>query len=108
MALGHDQSSAHDEKSWTELYPQTECQLLRMNQTVGEEMLIDFNSKWFQTYCRAVLEGDPEIAQIYIDEALSAISQAGAGQVSDAERQAMQAASRYLSLIKSVELPKAG
>lgn len=72
-------------------------------------MLIDFNSEWFQSYCRARLEDDPEIAGIYIEDALAAINQARTTPpAGDGERQAMDAAIRYLRLRKEVELRRAG
>ena len=66
-------------------------------------MLIDFKAKWFQTYARAVLEDDREMAQIYIENALAAIAAARIGQLEDTEREAMDTAIRYLTLLKEVE-----
>ena len=67
-------------------------------------MLIDFNAKWFQAYCRAVLEDDREMAQIYIEDALGVIAEARRGQPGDVQREAMDAATRYLTRIKELEL----
>lgn len=71
-------------------------------------MFVNFDSKWFQSYCNAVLESDPRIARAYIDDTRVNIEKRlHAPGVPDLERDAMQAALRYLNLINEIELRKA-
>jgi hypothetical protein len=71
-------------------------------------MLLDLKSKWFRSYCRAVMENQPDAARIYIRDAFVAINdRLQAPDISESEREALYAAARYLSLILKVELPKA-
>ena len=70
-------------------------------------MLLDFKSKWFQSYCRAVMESEPDAARIYIRDAFIAINERlHAPDVTASEREALFVATRYLSLILRVELAK--
>jgi len=70
-------------------------------------MLLDFNSKWFRSYSRAVMESEPDIARIYIRDALIEINnRLRKPHISDSEREAMALASHYLDLIQRVELAK--
>jgi hypothetical protein len=52
---------------------------------VGRNKGVDLHSKWFQAYRRAVLENDREIAQIYIEDALTSIREVRTAQVADTE-----------------------
>jgi hypothetical protein len=71
-------------------------------------MLLDFKAKWFQSYCRAVMESEPDLARGYIRDAFIEINERlHEPTLSDSERQALFAATRYLSLILKVELTKA-
>jgi len=71
-------------------------------------MLLDFKSKWFKSYCRAVMESEPDLARGYIRDAFIEINERlHEPQLLDSERQALFAATRYLSLILKVELAKA-
>jgi hypothetical protein len=71
-------------------------------------MFLDFNSKWFQSYCRAVMEDQPDVGRNYIRDAFIEINQRlhtpGLG---DSEREALFVATRYLNLILRTELAKA-
>ena len=71
-------------------------------------MLLDFKSKWFQSYCRAVMESEPDTARVYIRDAFIEINERlHASDVTASEREALSVATRYLSLILRVELAKA-
>jgi hypothetical protein len=62
---------------------------------------INFNSKWFQSYCRAVLESDSRLAAIYIQDALIVINERlSEPDVHQDERDAIHIATRYLNLIE--------
>ncbi len=62
---------------------------------------VKFDSEWFQCYCRAILESNPEIARIYAREALDAMSQAKSQpDMEDGEREAISVALGYLHLIE--------
>lgn len=68
-------------------------------------MLLDFKARWFQAYCRAVMEEEPEVARGYIRDAFIEINQRlRAPDLNDAEREALAVASRYLGLIARLEL----
>lgn len=70
-------------------------------------MLLDFNSKWFRSYSRAVMESEPDIARIYIRDAFIEINnRLQQPNISDSEREAISLASHYLGLIQRVELAK--
>jgi hypothetical protein len=63
---------------------------------------INFNSKWFQSYCRAVLESDSGLANIYIQDALVVINERLSElDVHEDERDAIDIATRYLNLIET-------
>jgi hypothetical protein len=71
-------------------------------------MLLDLNSRWFQAYCRAVMEDEPNIARAYIEDASMQIDKRlCAPDISQSEREALTVASHYLDLIRKVELPRA-
>jgi hypothetical protein len=71
-------------------------------------MLLDFKSKWFQSYCRAVMESEPDAARIYIRDAFIDINdRLHSPDVTASEREALSVATRYLALILRVELAKA-
>jgi len=70
-------------------------------------MLLDFKARWFQAYCRAVMEDESEAAHRYIRDAFIEINQRlRAPDLNDSEREALSVASRYLSLIARVETAK--
>lgn len=70
-------------------------------------MLWDYKSQWFQAYCHAVLEGDPETLRNSIRDAFIAINERlRAPDLSETEREAICAATSYLTLILKVELAK--
>jgi len=67
-------------------------------------MFIDFKSKWFQAYCRALLESDREQAEVYIEEALARIDERSrASELRRDELDAMGLATRYLNLMGNPE-----
>ena len=67
-------------------------------------MFIDFKSKWFQAYCRALLESDREQAQVYIEEALARIDERSrALELQKDELDAMGVATRFLNLMGDTE-----
>lgn len=71
-------------------------------------MFIDLQSKWFQAYCRALLEADREQAQVYVEDALERIDERlRRVDVSEEEREAISTASRYLKVMAGEKLPKA-
>ena len=71
-------------------------------------MFWNYKARWFQSYCRAVMEAEPSTARNYIRDAFIEINQRlQAPDLADSERQALFIASRYLSLILQVELAKA-
>jgi hypothetical protein len=68
-------------------------------------MFVDFESKWFQCYCEAVLESEPGVARVYAQNALACIDERlRAFDVSAEEREAMDMAVRYLDKIRDLEL----
>lgn len=68
-------------------------------------MFIDLKSKWFQCYCRALLETDPEQAQVYIADALDRIDERmHCPEIASEERQAIVIATRYLQMMAGDEL----
>lgn len=69
-------------------------------------MIVDFDSVWFQSYCKAILADTSESARNYIQSAADCID----GRLRDPntppeEREALYVALRYLSLIQETELP---
>lgn len=68
-------------------------------------MLLDFQARWFQAYCRAVMEDEPEAAHRYFHDAVIEINQRmRAPNLSDAEREALSVASKYLNLMLKTEM----
>ena len=71
-------------------------------------MRIALEADWFKSYCDALLSSEPEATQVYIEEALHSIDQRLSNpDLSDDERQAIAAATKYLVRIRETELPKA-
>jgi len=71
-------------------------------------MLLDFKSKWFRLYCRAVVESETDGAHDYIRDAFVAINdRVHDPDLGESEREALFAATRYLNLILRVETPRA-
>jgi len=71
-------------------------------------MLLDFRSKWFKAYCRAVTESEPGAARVSIRDAFIEINKRMQDPgLNASEREALSVASRYLNLILKVELPGA-
>ena len=67
---------------------------------------VNYNSKWFRSYCRALLEEDPSMARIYVREALATIQRRlRESDVGDDERYAISVASRYLNTISEAKRP---
>lgn len=65
------------------------------------------NSKWFQSYCRAALESDPNLARIYVKNALDVLNETlNETLLTRSEREAVASAIHYLSLIEHQELRK--
>lgn len=70
-------------------------------------MLVDLESEWFKLYAKAMLEAEPEVARDYKKSALASIDQRlRLPDVPDAERQAMLAVVRCLSIVDENEPPK--
>lgn len=66
------------------------------------------NSKWFQSYCRAALESDPNVARVYVKNALDVLNKTlNQTPLTERERMAIASAIRYLALIEHLELRKA-
>jgi len=71
-------------------------------------VFLDLNSKWFQAYCRALLEPDHEQAQFYIQDALVRIDERlNFPDLGTEERDAIKIATRYLTLMEDEELRRA-
>lgn len=71
-------------------------------------MIVDFDSAWFQSYCKAVLANTPENARRHIRIAVECInSKLADANTAPEEREALYVALRYLSLIEEIELPAA-
>jgi hypothetical protein len=69
---------------------------------------VNFNSKWFQSYCRAVLESDPRMARVYIKEALTNMNRRlQERDLQSDEREAITVAARYLNAIDRSQVSKA-
>jgi len=67
-------------------------------------VLVSLNSKWRAAYCRALLEGDPCVARIYIQVALASIDdRLRAPEVAEGELESIYNAIHYLKLIKEME-----
>jgi hypothetical protein len=60
---------------------------------------VNFDSKWFRSYSRVVLETNPEFARRYLDYALDAINE-HLTKAEEPERQAMLAALRDLQVLQ--------
>ena len=70
-------------------------------------MFVNFSAPWFQSYCKAVLESDPVLAQVYAKDAAVAITQAlGKPNLDEEEHDAMYIATRHLNLIREAQLQK--
>lgn len=68
-------------------------------------MLLDFKARWFQAYCRAIMEDEPEAAHRYLHDAAIEINhRMRAPDLSDAEREALSVASKYLNLMLQAEM----
>ena len=62
---------------------------------------LNFDSKWFQCYSRAVLTDDLRLRRIYVKEALNLISEALSRQdLEENEREAISIAAHELHLIE--------
>jgi hypothetical protein len=71
-------------------------------------MFWDYKAQWFQSYCRAVMENEPNRARNHIRDAFIEINQRlQAPDLRESEREALVVATRYLNLILKVELAKA-
>ena len=53
---------------------------------------VNFDSKWFRSYSRVVLETNPNLARMYLADALDAINEQLTKAPEEAEREAMLAA----------------
>lgn len=74
----------------------------------GSVTRVPLNSKWFQSYSRALLEDDPNVANIYVNRALDIINETlKQPQLENSEREAILVTVRYLRLIEHQELKKA-
>jgi hypothetical protein len=64
-------------------------------------MFVNFKSRWFQAYCRALFEDDPIVARLCVQDALLAIqNRTFERDVSVDERDALSVAARYLAVIQ--------
>ena len=69
---------------------------------------VPLNSKWFQSYSRAVFESDPNVTRQYAKKALDAISETlKQSHLQESEREAILVAVRYLRSIDHQELEQA-
>lgn len=69
---------------------------------------VPLNSQWFQSYSKAVLESDPNLARIYVKNALDVLNETlNQSLLKDNERKAISRAIYYLRLIEHQELHKA-
>jgi hypothetical protein len=69
---------------------------------------VNYNSKWFHSYCRALLEEDPNMARVYVREAQATMARRlRDSDVDEDERCAISLASRYLNTIAETDIPKA-
>jgi hypothetical protein len=68
---------------------------------------VNFKSKWFQSYSRALLEDDPNTAHKYAEDALHLIHQTlSRSTLKNVEREAMSAAIQDLELREQAILHK--
>jgi hypothetical protein len=68
---------------------------------------VALNSKWFQSYSRAVLESDPNVARTYLKIALDVINETlKQSDLENDERTAISSAVHFLQLIEHLELQK--
>jgi hypothetical protein len=66
-------------------------------------MPVNFQSKWFQSYCRAILEIEPTKARLYIRDAFIEINERrGSPALNQAEREALSIAMRNLNQILKI------
>lgn len=71
-------------------------------------MLVDFESEWFKSYCNAVIESDPKTMHANVKVALDRIrKRLETDGLSQDEREAMQAAMRYLDIVDHSDIAKA-
>ena len=71
-------------------------------------MIVDFNSVWFQSYCKAILADGAENARNYMQSAVDSIdARLRDPNTPPEEREALYVALRYLNLIQEAELPAA-
>ena len=69
---------------------------------------LSLNSKWFQSYSKAVLESDPHLARLYVKNALDVLNETlNQTLITESERKAVARAVYYLRLIEHQELRKA-
>jgi hypothetical protein len=61
---------------------------------------VNFDSKWFRSYSKVVLETNPSLARVYLGHALDAINEQLTKAPEEMERQAMLAALRCLDIIE--------
>ena len=70
-------------------------------------MFVEFDPRWFQAYCRAVVADDREAIRKQFRQANSAIRKAlRSTELSKADRKALCEALRYLDLTKTLKLKK--
>jgi hypothetical protein len=71
-------------------------------------MLVDFESVWFKSYSKAVLESEPEAVRASIKKALEKINERLlVPDLSPHEREAIKSAERYLRVMGKTDLRKA-
>jgi hypothetical protein len=71
-------------------------------------VLVNFESDWFKSYCKAVIDSDAETMHANVRLALDRIHERlGADGLSQEEREAMQAAMRYLAIIDLTDISRA-
>jgi hypothetical protein len=70
-------------------------------------MFVKFDAQWFQSYCRALLTDEREVARKHLPRAYEAIHEAlRSSKLSQKDCKALRDALRYLDLINSTELKK--
>ena len=75
---------------------------------MGPLLLVDFESVWFKSYCKAILDDGAETARVNVTDALQTITvRQAAPDLSDEEREAIEAAQRYLLMMQHTDLRKA-
>lgn len=69
---------------------------------------IRLNSKWFRSYSRALLEDDPNVARVYVKNALDVINETlKQSDLESDERKAISSAVHFLQLIEHQEFQTA-